>query len=416
MVNENRMIRQSKYDYVISVPLITSLLLLVFVPVLFGYDAANVINKYFSLIVVLAMFLLLLAKDVRVKTIDWGVIALSVFSSLISKNFSLMAPAILIMLMICFDNLKCDRLLLYYFAIYLLFLLIIVGKYYLFNNGTNDVAMWRVDKIIIRKALGFPHPNIFMLEYIGMCFSLLLIQKHGYSFLMQDASKIKRFVYWGIEKVIGFSRSTTISCSEGEFKESQKLTNNNELVNNGVDIDELQKLRSNFQCDDGENISIFTIGRISKQKNPDLFNEIAKKFPKIKFIWIGDGNLRSELTSKNIEVTGWLQRNEAIKLAMKSNFFILTSLWEGLPISLLESMFLGKECFVSNVIGNKDVIEDGVNGFICSDLSDFENKIKNLILNRKMGEKIAESARLDILKKYNTKVMASEYKKIYSSK
>lgn len=239
---------------------------------------------------------------------------------------------------------------------------------------------------------------------------------HGYSFLMQDASKIKRFVYWGIEKVIGFSRSTTISCSEGEFKESQKLTNNNELVNNGVDIDELQKLRSNFQCDDGENISIFTIGRISKQKNPYLFNEIAKKFPKIKFIWIGDGNLRSELTSKNIEVTGWLQRNEAIKLAMKSNFFILTSLWEGLPISLLESMFLGKECFVSNVIGNKDVIEDGVNGFICSDLSDFENKIKNLILNRKMGEKIAESARLDILKKYNTKVMASEYKKIYSSK
>ncbi len=171
------MIRQSKYDYVISVPLIASLLLLVFVPVLFGYDAANVINKYFSLIVVLAMFLLLLAKDVRVKTIDWGVIALSVFSSLISKNFSLMAPAILIMLMICFDNLKCDRLLLYYFAIYLLFLLIIVGKYYLFNNGTNDVAMWRVDKIIIRKALGFPHPNIFMLEYIGMCFSLLLIQK-----------------------------------------------------------------------------------------------------------------------------------------------------------------------------------------------------------------------------------------------
>lgn len=177
MVNENKMVRQSKYDYVISVPLITSLLLLVFVPVLFGYNAANVLNKYYSLIVVLAMFLLLLAKDVKVKTIDWVVIALSMFSSLISKNLSLMAPAILIMLMICFDNLKCDRLLRSYFVIYLLFMLVIVGKYYLFNNGANDVQMWRIDKIITRKSLGFAHPNVFMVEYVGMCFSLLLIQK-----------------------------------------------------------------------------------------------------------------------------------------------------------------------------------------------------------------------------------------------
>lgn len=177
MVKENKMIKQSKYDYIISVPLIVSLLLLVFVPVLYGYNTANIVNKYFSLIVVLAMFFLLLAKDVKVKTIDWVVIALSVFSSVISKNFSLMAPAILIMLMICFDNLKCDKLLFYYFVVYLFFLLIIVGKYYLFNNGTSDVVMWRIDKMITRKSLGFAHPNVFMIEYVGMCFSLLLIQK-----------------------------------------------------------------------------------------------------------------------------------------------------------------------------------------------------------------------------------------------
>ncbi|WP_125708801.1 hypothetical protein [Companilactobacillus zhongbaensis] len=183
MVNENKMVRQSKYDYVISVPLITSLLLLVFVPVLFGYNAANVLNKYFSLIVVLAMFLLLLAKDVKVKTIDWIVIALSMFSTVLAKDFSLMAPAVLIMLMICFDNLKCDKLLLYYFVIYLFFMLFIVGKYYLFNNGVHDVMMWRVDGFVTRKSLGFAHPNIFMVEYVGLCFSLLLILKK------------KRFVY-----------------------------------------------------------------------------------------------------------------------------------------------------------------------------------------------------------------------------
>ena len=68
-----------------------------------------------------------------------------------------------------------------------------------------------------------------------------------------------------------------------------------------------------------------------------MFNEIAKNFPNIQFTWIGDGELRSELTSKNITITGWLERKDVLKELNNNDIFILTSLWEGLPISLLEA-------------------------------------------------------------------------------
>ena len=52
---------------------------------------------------------------------------------------------------------------------------------------------------------------------------------------------------------------------------------------------------------------------------------------------------------------------------MSADVFLLTSLWEGLPVSLLEAMYMKKPCVVSDVIGNHDVIENGRNGFICGD-------------------------------------------------
>lgn len=105
------------------------------------------------------------------------------------------------------------------------------------------------------------------------------------------------------------------------------------------------------------------MGRIGFQKNPKMFNEIAKSLPELEFTWIGDGELRKELTSPNITITGWKERKEVLKILNDNDIFILLSLWEGLPISLLEAMYMKKVCIVSDVIGNRDVTENGKDGF-----------------------------------------------------
>lgn len=116
--------------------------------------------------------------------------------------------------------------------------------------------------------------------------------------------------------------------------------------------------------------------------------------------------------SKNIEITGWADRTTAIKYAVNADVFLLLSRWEGLPISLLESMYMKKVCVVSNVIGNRDVIHNGENGFVCEKVEDFVKAIKEC---QDEDGKLTARAHQDILKMYNTKVMAQMYSQKYEN-
>lgn len=235
---------------------------------------------------------------------------------------------------------------------------------------------------------------------------------HGYSFLMENYKPMRRRMFKLIEWFCAKRNCTTISCSAGEHQETLKLTDQATYVNNGINVVELQNIMDKTE-EVSHPFTVFTLGRICYQKNPLLFNEIAEKMPDIRFIWIGDGELREELKSENIEITGWTDRVAAIKHAINADVFLLTSRWEGLPISLLEAMYMKKICVVSNVIGNKDVINNGRNGFVCNTVDEFMraiNEVKNEIT-----QKLSDNAYADILQQYNTKVMAQLYKDIYEN-
>lgn len=261
----------------------------------------------------------------------------------------------------------------------------------------------------------------------------LFYTPHGYSFLMKNHSAAKRTAYKIIESGCGKLSCTTISCSKGEHEETLKLNKRATYVNNGINVKELEKNLGKIKVGDHP-FTVFTLGRICYQKNPALFNQIAEEMPDVKFLWIGDGELRDELTSKNIEITGWADRKTALEKSMTADVFVLTSLWEGLPISLLEAMYMKKPCVVSNVIGNHDVITTGDNGFVCDSVEDFVKAVRSV--QRDMcgqsfegatgaaavypkaevsgqTEKLVEKAYQDVMEKYNTKVMARSYAEIY---
>lgn len=231
---------------------------------------------------------------------------------------------------------------------------------------------------------------------------------HGYSFLMENTNKIKREIYKLIEKVSARKNITTISCSVGEHRETLKLTSNAVYINNGVEIEELDSIKSISKDD---KFTIFTLGRISEQKNPQVFNEVAESLPNVKFIWIGDGKLRDLLQAPNITITGWLDRKEALKIAKSADAFFLPSKWEGLPMSLLEAMYLKKYCIVSDIPGNNDVIKNEKNGFIGEDKNTYINIINEL--RNKDKNYILKAAHKDIMTNYNTQIMAKKYEKIY---
>lgn len=243
----------------------------------------------------------------------------------------------------------------------------------------------------------------------------LFYTPHGYAFCKKDDSKLKRKCYQMLEKMLGKKKCMTIACSKGEYDESLKVTKNRMYINNGIDLSYMDQcvLNEPERMTDLKHLKACIVGRIGYQKNPAMFEKIAKRFPDIQFTWIGDGELKDVLQSPNIAITGWKSRKKAIKQLYQNDIFILPSLWEGLPITLLEAMYLRKICIVSNVVGNKNVIENEVDGFVCEKEEEYYNlieKIKNGDINL---EKMKNAAREKILKRHDIEKVVKEYLKIY---
>lgn len=243
----------------------------------------------------------------------------------------------------------------------------------------------------------------------------VIYSPHAYSFLMLNCSNCKRRIYREIERISGRKNCITITDIESEYEVSKQVTDNAICIPNGIDLDEMDKIieQARKQIKKYDKIVVCTLGKVVHQKNPDLFNEIAKNFPDIDFVWIGAGPLEYKLTSPNIIVTGWLNRVEAVAQIMSSNIFLFTSLWESLSIALLEVMYIGKPCIVSNVDGNNDVICSQMNGYICDNKQDYIKTIKMLIDNKDITEVIVKRARQNIIEKFNICVMKKSYQELY---
>lgn len=238
----------------------------------------------------------------------------------------------------------------------------------------------------------------------------MIYTPHGYSFLMQDAKFFMRKAYHLVEKICGRKKCLTVACGRGEWEESLKVCKESTFISNGVDtklIDET--LQGNDKKDD--KFRVYTVGRVEFQKNPELFNEIAELLPNIEFIWIGQGELEKKLTSPNITLTGWMSREEVFKTANQCDVFVLPSRWEGLPLALLEAMYMKKCCIVSDVVGNRDIVHNNVSGFICETAEDFAEVIKQLEI--RIDDKMIDYAYETIVDHYNDGWLCDRYRELY---
>lgn len=235
---------------------------------------------------------------------------------------------------------------------------------------------------------------------------------HGYLFLKEENNFLKKQIFRSAEWIAAKRGAITISCGPGEQQESSLLTKNAIEIDNGIDIKSLNGILKKVKTK-GHIPTVFTSGRISYQKNPTLFNQIAQALPQIKFVWIGDGDLVETLTSPNIEVKGWLSRKEALAITKNSDIFLLPSRWEGLSMSLLESMYMKKLCIVSDISGNNDVIINEKNGYICKNVNEYVSAIVKGFDNQAVRNNLVNCAYNDIVNHYNMDFVVKEYRKNY---
>lgn len=238
---------------------------------------------------------------------------------------------------------------------------------------------------------------------------------HGYSFLMEDASPVRRAFYFGLEYLLARTGAVTIACSPGEQEASFRLRRSKSLcVPNGLDIAGLEALVQPCTAP-SRPFTVCTVGRICPQKNPEMFNETAKRLPDVPFVWVGDGEQRELLTAPNIRITGWLPREQALKQMMQASVLLLPSRWEGLPLTLLEGMYGRLCCIVSDAAGNRDVIRDGETGWICRTPEQYAQAIRRMQADPEAARNIGLAAHRSVMQQYTAEQMARRYCEIYTA-
>lgn len=157
--------------------------------------------------------------------------------------------------------------------------------------------------------------------------------------------------------------------------------------------------------------SFISVGRLEKQKNFEyLIDElIDTNF----FIDIyGSGTQESKLKelinkkNSNIKMHNLIENFQLIKLFKETKYFISTSIYEGNPKALLEAMSCGCIVFASDIENNKEIIQDGENGFLFSLekgelLKKLNQEIPKLEHNEKEINRIVENASNKINKEYS---------------
>lgn len=236
---------------------------------------------------------------------------------------------------------------------------------------------------------------------------------HGISFLRKDISNRKLQLYIFLEKIGSLCGGKTIACSksEAEFIQSKRIKCS--YINNGI---KLEKQKIKVLKKENKKLKIATVGRITIQKNPELFNKIAENFVEnknIEFIWIGDGELKEQLDSKNIKITGWLDQKKVHQQLIEADVYLSTASWEGLSLAVLQAMENNLPLLLSNCVGNIDLVEEDYNGFLFKTKEEAIEKIKFLIKDKEKIKELGENSYLLLKREFDIQGMIKKYKTLY---
>ena len=147
---------------------------------------------------------------------------------------------------------------------------------------------------------------------------------------------------------------------------------------------------------------------------------MANKFPEIIFRVIGSGQLESKLNSKikNLKLKNNFfieKKQEAYKYLKAFDMFVLPSVKEGLPYTILEAMQAALPIIATKVGGIPELIEDEKNGLLINsaDPDLLAKKIIEFIENKNLATDFGNQAKVDVENNFGLEKMISETEKIY---
>ncbi len=256
---------------------------------------------------------------------------------------------------------------------------------------------------------------------------------HGIHFLHYQNSVLRK-LYIVFERFLSRCTDMVVCVSESDrenglhnklFKHSKSMVIRNGIGKMAFGQNVSFLLKSDFGIK-GNEYTVCHVARLDYVKGQIYLLEAIKWvieiIPNVKLLVVGTGPLKKRLFaySQELGLNNHIRflnyRKDIFNILYISDLFVLSSLWEGLPLSILEAMVLGKPIVATAVDGIRDVIENEKDGLLVPPKNSkaLAAAIVKLLQDRRLAKQMGKRAKRKAEQQFNVKSMIEQTENLYT--
>ncbi len=298
-------------------------------------------------------------------------------------------------------------------------------------QGFHFSLVWKIRHIIKKYKINIIHTHNEKAQLYGGLAGLLsgvpvIHTKHGRNSHNLKAIARNYFSSFLCKAIVAVSTDAAVECTDIEKIPNRKV----KTILNGIDIDVFSpRLESGPESiKESREDKIIRVGIVARlaaiKDHATLFRACASLVSlgcRFKLYVVGDGPLRKELNGlvtslallDHVEFMG--ERGDIAHIMKGLDVFVLSSVSEGISLTLLEAMSTGLPVVATNVGGNPEVVIDSVTGFLvpAKDPQKMAEQIKTLITNPDLRVEMGMKGRQRVVEQFSLAETALNYAEQY---
>ncbi len=294
------------------------------------------------------------------------------------------------------------------------------------KGGVDFFFFFKLAEIIHKEKPDVVHSHLYATKYAQFLASIFGVKTKVFTIhneAVKDGTKIDHFLNRFLLK---FCNVTPVTLSNDLIESSCKVygpkLRHMPVVFNGIPLDKCLPVDAYAK----EAVKFLHVGRFMEAKNHkkmvEGFVKAKKKCPNIELFMYGEGPLQSEIMQlvEKYEAVSYIHycgiSSDIYSVMHEMDVFLLPSLWEGFPMTLVEAMGTGLPIIASNVGGIPNMLKNNYSAMIIEPNSECVcESIVALCNDLSLREKLGRNA-LDDSVKFSSKGMALSYLNVYENK
>ncbi len=275
----------------------------------------------------------------------------------------------------------------------------------------------------------------------GRCASMLVpgsARVHTYHGLhsIHRAERLRGRLYLWIDRLLARATDHTICVAESDLAAAKShglvVDGRASVVRNGIELDRFRNkqqrgtLRASLKLGRRDYV-VGSIGRLDVQKGYVYLLEavplVLRVAPQALFMLVGDGPLREELEARalslGISSRVWFAgaRDDPERMLAAMDLFVLPSLWEGLPLVILEALAAGKPIVATRTTGTEELVRDGREAVLVPprDSVALAEAILRLIRSSRLRRELVQNGSRHVRKGFTAERMVGEIIDVYAA-